>query len=159
MAWQPSPLFHLYPALDHLRCLFWALLKHIWFLDLWFRTEGVKGPGMTLRWSPRKTGSISLSTWDLSEPLTADDSATLKTSTHWFGTAVKLLLLILWGCFSSNYCGHFKERHKHMLNFYTKHLLKYNIEALVLSWENNHFHTHQEQNEGFGWKRLYCDSC
>lgn len=37
-----------------------------------------------------------------------------------------------------------------MLNFYTKHLLKYNIEALVLSWENNHFHTHQEQNEGFG---------
>lgn len=37
-----------------------------------------------------------------------------------------------------------------MLNFYIKHLLKYNTEALALSWENNHFPVHQEQNEGSG---------
>lgn len=37
-----------------------------------------------------------------------------------------------------------------MLNFYIKHLLKYNIEVPELSRENNHFPTCQEQNEGSG---------
>lgn len=30
------------------------------------------------------------------------------------------------------------------------HLLKYNMESLQLSQENNHFPTRQEQNEGSG---------
>lgn len=37
-----------------------------------------------------------------------------------------------------------------MLNFYRKHLLKYNIKTLELSQENNHFPTCQEENEGYG---------
>lgn len=37
-----------------------------------------------------------------------------------------------------------------MLDFYIKHLLKYNMESLELSQENKHFPTCQEQNEGSG---------
>lgn len=153
------PLFP-YLASHNLRCLFWGILKHIWLqknrgviLHLWFPTGRVEGAGVALRMKSQPLCQPTIS--PSHQLLTFPDAENIHTSVR---HPIQLPWLPL-GYFSySDWCL-FKENHKHMLNFYIKHLLKYNMESPELSQENNHFPTCQEQNEGSGWKRLYYYPC